>query len=211
MVSIFASTATDGPCSASALIDNLPLPPSLPINSKPTVTILGIEGSANKVGVGVLRYSRADNTYRILANPRKTFIAPTGQGFLPRETSWHHQAHIVSVVKSALVEAFGSDDDKNNDDDDPNQFHKKIDAISFTKGPGMGGPLQSCAVCARTLSLIWKIPLVAVNHCVGHIEMGRIATGASNPVVLYVSGGNTQVIAYQDQRYRIFGETYVKD
>ena len=48
---------------------------------------------------------------------------------------------------------------------------------------------------------------MGVNHCVGHIEMGRLATGASNPVVLYVSGGNTQVIAYSDQRYRIFGET----
>lgn len=71
----------------------------------------------------------------------------------------------------------------------------------------MGGPLQSCAICARTLSLLWDVPLVGVNHCVGHIEMGRLATGASNPVVLYVSGGNTQIIAYSNQRYRIFGET----
>src|ERR1700753_2532324 len=39
------------------------------------------------------------------------------------------------------------------------------------------------------------------------IEMGRQITGASNPIVLYVSGGNTQVIAYSRQRYRIFGET----
>lgn len=37
--------------------------------------------------------------------------------------------------------------------------------------------------------------------------MGRLITGATNPVVLYVSGGNTQVIAYSSQRYRIFGET----
>jgi N6-L-threonylcarbamoyladenine synthase len=48
---------------------------------------------------------------------------------------------------------------------------------------------------------------VGVNHCVGHIEMGRYITGAENPVVLYVSGGNSQVIAYAEQRYRIFGET----
>lgn len=40
----------------------------------------------------------------------------------------------------------------------------------------MGGPLRSCAVAARTLSLLWKVPLVGVNHCVGHIEMGRVAT-----------------------------------
>jgi len=196
-----SSTATDGPCSARALIDNLRLPDtSLNNNGKDAVVVLGIEGSANKVGVGVLRYRKSEDTYEILANPRKTFIAPTGQGFLPRETSWHHQQHIVALVRTALQEAFPNDD--NND-----KTCDMIDAICFTKGPGMGGPLQSCAVCARTLSLLWKVPLVAVNHCVGHIEMGRIATGASNPVVLYVSGGNTQVIAYQDQRYRIFGET----
>lgn len=57
----------------------------------------------------------------------------------------------------------------------------------------MGGPLVSCAVAARMLSQLWNVPLVGVNHCVGHIEMGRIVTGAQNPVVLYVSGGNTQV------------------
>mmetsp|Transcript_44320 Transcript_44320/g.70882 ORF Transcript_44320/g.70882 Transcript_44320/m.70882 type:complete len:257 (-) Transcript_44320:874-1644(-) len=71
----------------------------------------------------------------------------------------------------------------------------------------MGAPLNSCAMCARTLSVLWGKPLVGVNHCVGHIEMGRALTGARNPVVLYVSGGNTQVIAYSAKRYRIFGET----
>jgi N6-L-threonylcarbamoyladenine synthase len=192
------ATATDGPCSATPLVDNLPFPDSY---SAETTVVLGIEGSANKVGVGVLRYRKKDHSYEILANPRKTFIAPTGQGFLPRETTWHHQAHIVALVRTALVEAFPNDDSKKS------RPEQRIDAICFTKGPGMGGPLQACAVCARTLSLLWKVPLVAVNHCVGHIEMGRLATGASNPVVLYVSGGNTQVIAYQDQRYRIFGET----
>ncbi len=48
---------------------------------------------------------------------------------------------------------------------------------------------------------------MAVNHCVAHIEMGRCVTGCADPVVLYVSGGNTQVIAYAEGRYRIFGET----
>lgn len=67
--------------------------------------------------------------------------------------------------------------------------------------------LISVAVAARTLSLLWRRPLIPVNHCVGHIEMGRLITGAVNPVVLYVSGGNTQVIAYSKGRYRIFGET----
>lgn len=71
----------------------------------------------------------------------------------------------------------------------------------------MAPPLISVAVVARTLSLLWKKPLVPVNHCIGHIEMGRMITKANDPVILYVSGGNTQVIAYSKNRYRIFGET----
>lgn len=194
------STAQDGPCSVDA-IGNLPLPdpPVHEIRDPLGRTIvLGIEGSANKVGVGVLQYHQG--VYEILSNPRKTYIAPTGHGFLPKETAWHHQQHVVGIIKAALQEAF------------PNESpevaaRQHLSAICFTKGPGMGAPLQSCAVAARTLALLWNIPLVAVNHCVGHIEMGRVACGAANPVVLYVSGGNTQVIAYSDQRYRIFGES----
>ena len=43
---------------------------------------------------------------------------------------------------------------------------------------------------------------LGVNHCIGHIEMGRLITGAKNPTVLYVSGGNIQVIAYAEKKYR---------
>lgn len=82
-----------------------------------------------------------------------------------------------------------------------------IDAIAFTKGPGMAAPLISVAVVTRTLAQLWNKPIVAVNHCIGHIEMGRLVTGAENPTVLYVSGGNTQIIAYLENKYRIFGET----
>ncbi len=71
----------------------------------------------------------------------------------------------------------------------------------------IGAPLTAVAVAARTLALLWDKPLVCVNHCMGDIEMGRAITGAGDPVVLYVSGGNSQVIAYAEQRYRIFGET----
>ena len=118
-------TAADGPCSADS-IQNLPIPEaSLLGNYKPNkngdTIVLGLEGSANKVGVGVLKYSplkrrKTDGNgtvdddepanYHILSNPRKTFIAPTGQGFLPKETATHHQNHIVALVRVALTEAF---------------------------------------------------------------------------------------------------------
>lgn len=150
--------------------------------------ILGFEGSANKIGVGIVR---EDGT--ILANVRHTYITPPGSGFQPKDTAHHHQQHIHGLTKKALEEA--------------KLTPAEIDALAYTKGPGMGAPLRSVAVVVRTLAQLWNKPIVAVNHCVAHIEMGRMVTKVDNPVVLYVSGGNTQVIAYSHKRYRIFGET----
>lgn len=165
---------------------------------------LGLEGSANKLGVGVVlhpspqhdspvqRPKHSSPPVRILSNLRHTYNAPPGAGFLPKDTAAHHRRWVVRLVKQAVKQAGITIDD--------------IDCICFTKGPGMGAPLGAVAIAARMLSLLWNKPLVGVNHCVGHIEMGRAITGAENPVVLYVSGGNTQIIAYSAQRYRIFGE-----
>lgn len=148
---------------------------------------IGFEGSANKLGIGIIK----DGV--VLSNPRHTYISPPGQGFLPRDTAKHHQDWALQILQQALDEANVNPD--------------QIDCVCFTKGPGMGAPLVSTAIVARTVAQLWNKPLVAVNHCIGHIEMGRLITGARNPVVLYVSGGNTQVIAYSQKRYRIFGET----
>ncbi|GIY33059.1 probable tRNA N6-adenosine threonylcarbamoyltransferase [Caerostris darwini] len=113
--------------------------------------------------------------------------------FLPRETACHHQQHILDLLEEALdvAKIKGTD----------------VDAVCYTKGPGIAAPLISVAVVARTVAQLWNKPIIGVNHCIGHIEMGRLITGADNPIVLYVSGGNTQVIAYNEKRYRIFGET----
>lgn len=176
-----------------------------PRNGRDYYIALGLEGSANKLGVGVVKHpllkkhETGDLSYdchaEILSNVRDTYITPPGEGFLPRDTARHHRNWCVRLIKSALKEA---------QLEDP---HNDIDVICFTKGPGMGAPLHSVVVAARTCSLLWDVPLVGVNHCVGHIEMGREITKAINPVVLYVSGGNTQVIAYSGKTYRIFGET----
>ncbi len=157
-------------------------------NSKGVTHVMGFEGSANKLGIGIV-----DEKGNILANVRDTFITPPGHGFRPNETAAHHRSFIIKLVKDALKES--------------NLSPKDISALAYTKGPGMGAPLQCVALVVRTLSQLWKVPIIPVNHCIGHIEMGRVVTKADNPVVLYVSGGNTQVIAYSAKRYRIFGET----
>ncbi|XP_062509193.1 tRNA N6-adenosine threonylcarbamoyltransferase-like [Corticium candelabrum] len=149
--------------------------------------VIGMEGSANKLGVGVLQDGK------VLSNVRRTYVTPPGQGFLPRDTAEHHRQHVLSVLQEAMDEAGITPDD--------------VDCICYTKGPGMGAPLVAVALVARTVSQLWNKPIIGVNHCIGHIEMGRMVTGSDNPVVLYVSGGNTQVIAYSQRRYRIFGET----
>ncbi|KAL7931243.1 tRNA N6-adenosine threonylcarbamoyltransferase [Trichoderma chlorosporum] len=159
--------------------------------SKSSWIALGCEGSANKLGIGLIRHTETSTT--ILSNLRHTFISPPGTGFLPKDTALHHRTEFVALARRAIAEAGVSPAD--------------VDCICFTQGPGMGAPLTSVAIGARTLALLWDRPLVGVNHCVGHIEMGRDVTGADNPVVLYVSGGNSQVIAYAEKRYRIFGET----
>nr|CAG4650150.1 EOG090X067V [Sida crystallina] len=151
------------------------------------VVAIGFEGSANKLGIGIMR----DGI--VLANPRRTFITPPGEGFKPVDTAKHHQSQIIGLLQEALAKAKIQ----------PNE----IDVVCYTKGPGMGAPLVSVAIVARTVSQLWKKPIVGVNHCIGHIEMARLITGAKNPTVLYVSGGNTQVIAYSQRKYRIFGET----
>lgn len=151
------------------------------------VTSIGFEGSANKIGIGIVR----DGV--VLSNPRKTYITPPGEGFKPAETARHHNAVILDLLDQAMKEA--------------KLTHADIDIVSYTKGPGMGAPLVSTAIVARTIAQLWSKPLIPVNHCIAHIEMGRLVTGADNPTILYVSGGNTQVIAFSRGKYRIFGET----
>lgn len=114
---------------------------------------IGLEGSANKLGVGVMLHPDDGSPAQVLANIRHTYVSPPGEGFLPKDTAKHHRAWVVSIVKKALQEAaIGV---------------YQVNCICFTQGPGMGAPLQSVAIAARMLSLLWGKPLVGVNHCVG--------------------------------------------
>ena len=116
---------------------------------------IGMEGSANKIGIGIMLHPDDGSPAQVLANVRHTYNSPPGEGFLPKDTARHHRAWVVKLVKKALQEARLSP--------------KDVDCICFTKGPGMGAPLQSVAIAARMLSLLWDKPLVGVNHCVGRM------------------------------------------
>jgi N6-L-threonylcarbamoyladenine synthase/protein kinase Bud32 len=148
---------------------------------------LGIEGTAHTFGIGIV-----NSKGRILANAAKTYMPEHG-GIHPREAAQFHAANARSVLDEALKLA-GIE-------------VKNIDLIAFSQGPGLGPVLRTAATAARALAVWLDVPIIGVNHCIAHVEIGRMAENARDPVTLYVSGGNTQVIAFDAGRYRVFGET----
>lgn len=148
---------------------------------------LGLEGTAHTFGVGIV-----SSDGEVLANSSRVYEPEEG-GIHPREAAQNHSENARDVLDGALGEAGV----------EPNE----IDLISFSQGPGLGSCLRTVATASRALSVWLDIPIVGVNHCVAHVEIGRMVQNSIDPVTLYVSGGNTQVIAFEGGRYRIFGET----
>jgi len=133
-----------------------------------------------------------DDSGKVLANAIKMIGGEVG-GIHPREAANHHVIEIPKQIEKALEEA--------------HLGYEDIDLVAFSQGPGLGPCLRTAATAARSLSLALGVPIIGVNHCVAHLEIGRVVTGCDDPTLLYASGGNTQIIAYAGGRYRVFGET----
>ncbi|WP_297218071.1 bifunctional N(6)-L-threonylcarbamoyladenine synthase/serine/threonine protein kinase [Thermoplasma sp.] len=148
--------------------------------------VLGLEGTAHTISCGIL------DENRILSMESSMYKPRTG-GIRPLDAAVHHAEVIDSVIRRALEKAKISIND--------------IDLVGFSMGPGLAPSLRVTATAARSIALLAGKPIIGVNHPLGHIEIGRRLTGARDPVMLYVSGGNTQVIAHVRGRYRVLGET----
>ncbi|ETB58890.1 hypothetical protein YYC_03649 [Plasmodium yoelii 17X] len=158
--------------------------------SKKKMYILGMEGSANKLGISII-----DEEMKILVNMRRTYVSEIGCGFIPREINAHHKYYIIDMIKDCL-----------------NKLKIKITNIGlicYTKGPGIGSALYVAYNISKLFSLLFNIPVIGVNHCIAHIEMGIFITKLYHPIILYVSGSNTQIIYYNNykKKYEIIGET----
>lgn len=148
---------------------------------------LGIEGTAHTLGIGIVTEKR------VLANVFDTLTTEKG-GIHPKEAAEHHARLLKPLLRKALETAGITMED--------------VDLIAFSQGgPGLGGPaLRVVATAARALAIKYNKPIVGVNHCIAHVEITKMF-GVKDPVGLYVSGGNTQVLALEGGRYRVFGET----
>lgn len=148
---------------------------------------LGIESTAHTAGVGLVSQQG-----RVLANARAVYRPPSGSGIHPREAASHHAARLPALIEGTLEKAGVS--------------YPELGLVAFARGPGLGPCLRTGATAARALAQSLKLPLLGVNHCVAHLEVGRLC-GAGDPLMLYLSGGNTQVVGLATGRYRLFGET----
>jgi N6-L-threonylcarbamoyladenine synthase/protein kinase Bud32 len=148
---------------------------------------MGIESTAHTFGIGIVDF---EGEIHCLIND--VFIPEEG-GLHPALVREHHLNNFNKVISKALIES--------------NISIKDIDLIAFSQSPGLGPVLKIGALVARMLSQLLKIPIIGVNHCIAHVEIGRLMCKIDDPLTLYVSGGNTIVSAFESDRYQIFGET----
>jgi N6-L-threonylcarbamoyladenine synthase len=147
---------------------------------------LSIESTAHTFGIGVV------NKNKILSNIKHSYTTKKG-GIIPIEAAEHHKKIKELILKEAL--------------DVANVKIENIDLIAFANAPGMGLCLKEGMFLAKDLSEKYNIPIMPIHHSVAHIEVGKFLTKAKNPVMLYASGANTQIISFEGEKYRIFGET----
>lgn len=148
---------------------------------------LGIESTAHTIGVGIV------SKKNVLVNLREAYTTESG-GIIPMDAANHHKDVKDDLIKRAIEE-----------------FEKlgkgKIDLVSYSRGPGIGPCLQVGKNTAAELAKSLDVPFIGINHCVSHLSVGSLVTPVKDPVMLYASGANTQVIAYEGGKYRVFGET----
>lgn len=128
----------------------------------------------------------------MLADIKDTYKPPLGKGFIPTELADHHYNVCNKVLNDSLRIS--------------NLKLENVDVIAFSQGMGIPNSLKVGAGVARYLALKYNKPLVGINHSVAHIEIGRLETDAKDPVIVYLSGGNSSILAYVGGRYRVFGE-----
>ena len=128
---------------------------------------LGLEGTAHSFGAGLVT-----SEGKVLSN-EWDMLKPDEGGIHPREASRHHSELGPKIVQEAVSNAGIG-------------FHD-IDLIAFSRGPGLGPSLRTTATIARTIALNLGVPLVDVNHCVAHIEIGCLESKFQDPVTVYAN------------------------
>lgn len=148
--------------------------------------ILGIESTAHTLSIGIAKDSK------ILSNVIDTYSGGS-EGLIPRKMADHHTSVFADVLSLALKKANVSLD--------------QIDLISFSQGPGIGAPLSVGVSAAKFLALKYGKKIVGVNHGYAHVKISEFCCNMKDPLILYLSGGNSQILIREGDFYYILGET----
>ncbi len=150
--------------------------------------VLGIECTAHTFSVGIAEDEK------ILSNEIDTYFSGP-EGFIPRKLADHHADVCGKVLTSSLKTAKCKIND--------------IDLIAFSQGPGIGAPLSVGVGIAKYLAKKYRKKIVGVNHPYAHVKITEHLTGLKNSLVLYVSGGNSQILVNDKSEYfyKVIGET----
>ena len=161
-----------------------------------SVTILGIESSCDDTSAAILRDGVILSN--IIASQK---VHEAYGGVVPELASRAHQQNIIPVVHQALRQANVTPDD--------------IDALAFTRGPGLLGSLLVGTSFAKGFAIARRVPIIEVNHLQAHILANFIREPGVEPrhpsfpfLTLLVSGGNSQIILVKDYLdMQVIGQT----
>jgi N6-L-threonylcarbamoyladenine synthase/protein kinase Bud32 len=146
---------------------------------------IGIESTAHTLGLGIVE--EKNKKVRVIYN--KSWKYPsTSEGYIPFKLAEHHSENAFELAEELK------------------KINVKPDLIAYSQGPGIGSSLHVGFIIAKTLAFNYNARLVPVNHAIAHIEIGKSECKAKNPLIVYVSGGNTQIIT-QNKKYEVIGET----
>lgn len=154
--------------------------------------ILGIESTAHTFGCSVCEYNEKTNEYNVLTNEFKKYPS-TEKGYIPRKLVLFHEKNYEETLLTALKKS--------------NTEFKDLKAVSYSRGPGMGHCLYFGYRVAQSIATKLNIPLIGVAHSLAHVEISKYLGKLKDPLVIYVSGGNTQLMIQQNEKYHILGET----
>lgn len=152
--------------------------------------ILGIETSCDETAAAVVEKDKGLLSSVIIS---QIPLHRPYHGVVPELASRAHFQKIAMVVDEACLQA----------------HIEKPDAVAFTQGPGLMGPLLVGKVAAETLGWLWNCPVIGVNHLEGHIFAAELEGKIRFPLLaLIVSGGHTDlVLAHKPGLYRVLGRT----
>tara|TARA_Y100000310_G_scaffold63783_1_gene59223 strand:- start:309 stop:1259 length:951 start_codon:yes stop_codon:yes gene_type:complete len=151
------------------------------------MTILGVESTAHTFGVGIIT-----NKGVVLSNVIDSYTSPE-HGMIPDEVANHHRKVAEKVLNEALtIAGLGWDE---------------IEMIAYSAGPGLDPVLWAGYHISKEWAEKYAKPLIGANHCCAHLSIGKVYNNLEDPCYLYVSGVNTQIITFEDGKYRVMGET----